>query len=149
MESLDCSPAPGGPSVLQAGLRIETAPHAAEAPSASAARPGAGEGPGDRTESASSPDSPVTRAASGRTCRACGHGLGRHLSPHAASPHASPSRRSRRLPARETPASASGSLRGHMTRGAESRAGRHVTARRRVLMTRKPALAVSPSREGS
>ena len=84
MKSLDCGPAPGGPSVLQAGLRIETAPYAADAPSASAARPAAGEGPGDRIEGASRPNSPVTRATPGRTCRAGDRGLGWHLGPHAA-----------------------------------------------------------------
>lgn len=125
------------------------APHATDAPSARAARPGDGEGHRDGTKSASRPNSPVTRAAQGARVRPAIAGEVGTRVPTLPSPHGYPFICSPRSPAGGTPASASGSPGGHMTRGAESGAGRHVTACGRRLMTPEPALAASATGEGS
>ncbi|KAJ8784997.1 hypothetical protein J1605_007553 [Eschrichtius robustus] len=94
--------------------------------------PGAGEGTGDAKEGARAhrPYSPVTRAAPGRTRRAGGRA--RSLIQSRPDPGFRP----------ELP-------RPSHDKGAESGAGRHVTTRRRRLMTPEPALAVSATGLGS
>lgn len=75
-------PCPWRPSVLQTGLPIQTHPTPQTPLRPSRPGPGIGEGQRDGTKSASRPNSPVTRAAPGRTCAAGDPGRGRHSGPH-------------------------------------------------------------------
>lgn len=148
-ESLDCSPAPGGPQSSKPDSPSRRTPRHRRpfGPRGPAQGLGRGRGTERRAHPAPTHQSPGPHQGA-RVRPAIPGEVGTRV-PTLPSPHGYPSICSPRSPAGRTPASASGSPGGHMTRGAESGAGRHVTACGRRLMTSEPALAASAPGEGS
>lgn len=98
------------------------------------------------------PDSPVTWAALGRTRRARGRARSLHAGPPPLCLRKGPSSFTPSpslILSRPDPGFRPWSLGCHMTEGRGAAVGHHVTARRRLLMTSEPALAVFATGEES
>lgn len=134
------------------GSPIQTPPHAAEAPTkASAAQPWGGGGDGGR-EGVGARTPPLLTCHAGRA-RAQAQGRRSHAESAPRPPPLCLCRGFLLPPAlihsRPDPGFRPGLPQPSHDKGAESGAGRHVTTRRRRLMTPEPALAVSATEEGS